>query len=106
LISRLLSSVAGIAVLGTSLVGIGADVSRKTKIKVPPQYPEIAKRMNIVGSVKLEVQIAANGSVKAVKPLGGHPLLIDSAIAAVKQWKYEPGDEGTEVVEFQFSPPR
>ena len=42
--------------------------------------------------------------MKTVKPLGGHPLLIDSAVAAVKQWKYEPGDEATEVVEFQFTP--
>jgi TonB family protein len=104
LISRLLSSFAAIAVLGTSLVAIGADVPRKAKIKVPPRYPDLARRMNIVGSVKLEIQIAPDGTVKAVKPLGGHPLLIDSAIAAVKQWKYEPGDEATDIVEFQFSP--
>jgi len=104
LISRLLSNLAGIAVLGTSLIGIGADIPRKTKIKIQPRYPEIAKRMNIAGSVKLEVQIAPNGAVKAVKPLGGHPVLIDSAVEAVKQWKYEPGDEATEVLEIQFSP--
>jgi len=103
-ISRFLSSLAGVAVLSTSLVAMGADVPRKAKVKIPPQYPEIAKRMNIVGSVKLAVQIAPNGTVKTVKPLGGHPLLIDSAVAAVKQWKYEPGDEVTEVVEFQFTP--
>lgn len=104
--SRFWSSFAGVAVLSTSLVAFGADVPRKAKVKVPPQYPDIARRMNIVGSVKLEVQIASNGTVKTVKPIGGHPLLIDSAVAAVKQWKYEPGDEGTEIVEFQFAPPR
>ena len=103
-ISRLLNSLAGIAVLSTSLIAAGTDVPRKAKVKIPPQYPEIAKRMNIVGSVKLAVQIAPNGTVKTVKPLGGHPLLIDSAVAAVKQWKYEPGEEATEVVEFQFAP--
>ena len=54
-------------------------------------------------SVKLEVFIAANGQVKSVKPLGGHPLLIDAAESAVKQWRYEPGAEGTEVVEIRFN---
>ena len=103
-ISRFLSSLAGVAVLSTSLVGMGTDVPRKAKVKTPPHYPELARRMNIVGSVKLAVQIAPDGSVKTVKPLGGHPLLVDSAVAAVKQWKYEPGDEATEIVEFQFAP--
>jgi len=102
--SRFLSSLMGVAVLSTSLVVIGAEVQRKARVKISPQYPEIAKRMNIVGSVKLEVQIAPNGTVKTVRPLGGHPLLIDSAVSAMKQWKYEAGDEGTEIVEFQFTP--
>src|SRR5690349_9455549 len=101
--SRFLSSLMGVAVLSTSLIA-ASDVQRKAKVKIPPQYPEIAKRMNIVGSVKLAIQIAPNGTVRTVKPLGGHPVLIDSAVEAVKQWKYEPGDEATEVVEFQFSP--
>lgn len=83
---------------------MGTDVPRKAKVKTPPHYPELARRMNIVGSVKLAVQIAPDGTVKTVKPLGGHPLLVDSAVAAVKQWKYEPGDEATEIVEFQFAP--
>lgn len=103
-IARFLSSLAGVAVLSTSLVAIETDVQRKAKVKIPPHYPELARRMNIVGSVKLAVQIAPDGTVKTVKPLGGHPLLIDSAVAAVKQWKYEPGDEATEIVEFQFAP--
>jgi len=104
MISRFLSSLAGVAVLSTSLVAVGTDVPRRAKIKTQPRYPELAKRMNIVGSVKLAVQIAPDGTVKTVRPLGGHPLLIDSAVAAVKQWKYEPGDEATEIVEFQFAP--
>jgi len=103
-IPRFLSSLAGVAVLSTSIVAMGTDVPRKAKVKTPPHYPELARRMNIVGSVKLAVQIAPDGTVKTVKPLGGHPLLVDSAVAAVKQWKYEPGDEATEIVEFQFAP--
>jgi protein TonB len=79
------------------------DLGRKIKSKVNPQYPELARKMNVSGSVKLELVIAANGQVKSVKPLGGHPLLIDAAQNAVKQWRYEPGAEGTEVVEIRFT---
>jgi TonB family protein len=103
-ISRFLSSSLGVVVLSTNLIAIGAEIQRKAKLKVPPQYPDVARRMNITGSVRLSVQIAPNGTVKTVTPLGGHPLLIDSAVSAVKRWKYEPGDENTEIVEFQFSP--
>jgi protein TonB len=59
--------------------------------------------MNVSGAVKLELIVGANGQVKSVKPLGGHPLLIDAAQNAVKQWRYEPGSEGTEVVEIRFN---
>jgi TonB family protein len=76
--------------------------SRKLKSKVAPQYPELARKMHVSGSVRLEVLVASNGQVKSVKPLGGHPLLIDAAESAVKQWRYEAGPEATEVVEFKF----
>jgi protein TonB len=91
------------AILGFALVAHADDAARKIKSKVSPQYPELARKMNVSGAVKLELVVAANGQVKSVKPLGGHPLLIDAAQNAVKQWKYEPGAEGTEVVEIRFS---
>lgn len=87
-----------------SMLAFGNDDSRKLKFKVTPVYPEIAKNMHVSGSVRLEVLVAANGSVKSVKALGGHPLLIDAAVSAVKQWKYEAGDESTRVVEINFTP--
>lgn len=90
-------------VLGLTVLSHADDSARKVKIKVSPQYPELARKMNITGAVRLELLVSANGQVKAVKTLGGHPLLIDAAQNAVKQWKYEPGQEGTEVVEIRFS---
>jgi TonB family protein len=90
-------------VFGFSLFTHADDLGRKIKSKVNPQYPELARKMNVSGSVKLELVVAANGQVKSVKPLGGHPLLIDAAQNAVKQWRYEPGAEGTEVVEIRFT---
>jgi protein TonB len=90
-------------VLGFGLLVHADDAGRKLKTKVNPQYPDLARKMNVSGSVKLELIVAANGQVKSVKPLGGHPLLIDAAETAVKQWKYEPGPEATEVVEIRFN---
>ena len=77
--------------------------ARKLRNKVAPAYPEMAKRMSVSGAVKLEVVVAANGSVKAVRPLGGHPMLIDAAVSAVKQWRYEPGAEEVVPVEIKFT---
>lgn len=86
-----------------ALIHADDTTARKVKLKVSPQYPELARRMNVTGAVRLEILIAANGQVKSVKPLGGHPLLIDAAESAVKQWRYEPGIEATEIVEIRFS---
>jgi TonB family protein len=80
-----------------------AQEGRHVKSRVAPQYPELAKRMNVTGVVKLRVTIGANGTVKDAKVIGGHPLLVDPAIEAAKKWKYEPGAEDTtEIVEFHF----
>ncbi len=82
-----------------------SDGGRKIKSKVAPVYPELAKQMNVGGTVKVQVIVAANGTVKAAKALGGHPLLIESAVDAVKKWKYEPDkDETTIIVQFNFTP--
>jgi TonB family protein len=78
--------------------------SRKVKTRVSPVYPDLAKRMKIAGTVKVEVVIAANGNVKSTKVIGGHPLLVETSVEAVKKWKYEPsGGDTVETVEFKFS---
>ncbi|MGH9524820.1 MAG: energy transducer TonB [Terriglobales bacterium] len=79
------------------------DSARKIKSKVTPSYPEVARQMHVSGIVRLEVEVASSGAVKSVKALGGHPLLIEAATAAVKQWKYEAGAESTTIVEFKFN---
>jgi TonB family protein len=77
---------------------------RKVKTKVAPAYPELAKRMNVTGRVKIEVIITPDGRVKSTRALGGHPLLVQSCVEAVKEWKFVPApEETTQVVEFDFS---
>jgi len=76
---------------------------RKVVLRVNPAYPDLARRMHLAGIVKLQVTIAASGSVKSVSPLGGNPVLLKSAQEAVSQWKYAPASEETrEVVELRF----
>jgi TonB family protein len=90
------------------IIGLAAPASaegRKIKVKVAPTYPELARKMQVSGSVKMEVTVTPAGAVKTVKVIGGHPLLVEAASDAVKKWKYEAGpDETTESVEFKFSP--
>jgi TonB family protein len=80
-------------------------LTRKVKIKVPPIYPDIARRMSITGVVKVSVVVAPNGAVKSTKVIGGHPLLVDAAMDALKRWKFEASpEESTGIVEFKFEP--
>lgn len=81
------------------------DTTRRVKTKVTPTYPELARRFNASGTVKIEVIVAPNGTVKTTKVVGGHPLLAGAAEEALKKWKYEPSAEETKaVVEFNFTP--
>jgi TonB family protein len=91
-------------VLITSLSAFGEDSDRKIRQRVSPQYPDLARRVNAMGTVRLEIEVAPNGDVKNVKALGGHPLLIPAAEDAIRKWKYEPAKESTTaVVEFKFN---
>ncbi len=96
--------------LATGLVTPAAAVgqeeaARKVKSQVAPTYPELARKMNISGVVKVQITIAPNGTVKTVKLVGGHPLLANAAMDTVKKWRYEVAkDETTTVVEFRFDP--
>ena len=88
----------------TALPALGVDDSaRKVKTKIQPAYPELAKRMNLSGTVKCQVIVASNGTPKTIKPTGGNPVLIEAATDALKRWRWEPGGETTEVVEIRFA---
>ena len=81
------------------------EVLRRAKSKVQPVYPELARKMNITGTVKVEVVVAPNGSVKEAKVVGGHPVLANAALDAVRKWRFEPATiESSGVVDFKFEP--
>jgi TonB family protein len=79
------------------------DSKRKIKTKSNPVMPELARRMNISGKVKIEVVVAPDGHVKSSRPIGGHPILVQSCVDAVKDWKFETApEETTQIIEFDF----
>lgn len=86
--------------------GLAQDgTDRKVKSRVEPVYPDIAKKMGITGNVKLQLVVSANGVVKETKVIGGHPILVNAAVDAVKKWRFETASvETTETKEFRFDP--
>jgi len=61
--------------------------------------------MGLTGIVKREVLIAPNGTVKNTKVIGGHPILVNAALDAVKKWEFETGtSDSTGTLEFKFDP--
>ena len=79
------------------------SVKRKVKNKVVPEYPPLAKQMNVTGRVKIEATASPDGRVTSTKVIGGSPLLVNSAMDALKKWRFEPAaKETSEIIEFDF----
>jgi TonB family protein len=76
---------------------------RKAVQRDEPEYPAIAARMSLHGTVKLKLRIAPDGTVRSAECVGGHPLLAESALRAVRKWRYEvKTKESTQVVDVNF----
>ena len=58
--------------------------------RVNPTYPPLARTARIQGKVLLQAQISKSGDIQNLQVISGHPMLIQSALDAVKQWKYRP----------------
>ena len=102
---------AGTAMVAVLLAGASAfsqtgstdETRRKVKSKTAPTYPDLARRMNVSGKVKIEVVVAPDGHVKTTRVVGGHPLLVQTCQDALKEWKFAASsEETTQIVEFEF----
>ena len=81
------------------------ETTRKVTSRIAPPYPELARTMHVKGSVRLEVIVSPNGTVKSVKVIGGHPVLAQAAERAVQKWQWERAShESSESVELRFNP--
>ena len=72
-------------------VMVGGNVQAARLVnKVQPLYPPLARQTRISGTVKLHAIIGKDGSVQQLVMVSGHPLLVQSALDAVRQWRYQP----------------
>ena len=73
--------------------------------RVEPEYPATLKRLYIGGTVRVEVIVAPDGTVESTQLIGGNPILGQTAMRAVKQWKYARARaKQTLIVKLQFDP--
>ena len=83
------------------------DAASKRRVveQSAPAYPNLARNMALQGVVRVEAAVSPDGSVKAVDVKGGHPVLAQAAVNAVRKWKWEAAPrESRELVEVKFAP--
>jgi TonB family protein len=68
-----------------------SDFQKRLTYSPHPSYPALAQTAGIEGTVKLQVRTTKDGRVEVLKLIEGEPVLADAAIAAVKQWRAQPG---------------
>ena len=92
---RFLSSLLLIAALALGPGSASAAGHRAIVTRVPPVYPELARRMHVSGVVVVQLVVAPDGSVSDAKVESGHALLGTAAQDAVRRWRFEPATETT-----------
>jgi len=72
-------------------IKIGGNVATSKLVeRTQPVYPPLARQTRIQGTVRLHAIIAKDGLVQHLEVSSGHALLVQSALDAVRTWRYEP----------------
>ena len=103
---KLILATLTIATCSLQLCAQSSQIEEKRPVKrlVQPIVPEFATKLNLSGTVKIEVTIAPDGTVKTTHIIGGHPVLAAAAESAAQKSSFQPGPRETvEVIEFKFS---
>jgi TonB family protein len=80
---------------------------RAVKSRVAPVYPELAKRLKVGGSIKIEATVDPDGKVVDTKTVSGNHILSTAAEEAVRKWKFVPATAQSTVevtVNFAIAP--
>lgn len=82
-----------------------SEANRKVVSRVDPVYPELARRIQITGIVRVEATVAPKGTVKSIQVVGGSPVLARAAVDAIEKWKWAVSPvETKELIELNFHP--
>jgi TonB family protein len=102
--ARFVVALALCAIGAASLSAQSAQVTRRpVRHLVTPAYPDLARKLNLTGTARIEVTIGQDGAVKHTRILGGHPVLAAEAERAAEKSTFEPAAaETVEVIEFKF----
>jgi protein TonB len=91
---RILALLAIWAALATAQTGpkkvSQAEAMSAAVTKVQPPYPDLARQLNISGTVEIEVLVSESGSVESATPVSGNPVLTKPAADALRKWKFKP----------------
>jgi protein TonB len=71
--------------------------------RIEPRYPALALQTRLQGTVRLRAIISRDGRITSLEVLSGHPLLVQAALDAVRQWQYRPTMLNGEPVEVETS---
>ena len=74
----------------TSIRVAEPELKKAVVTKVSPEYPPVARQLHLAGRVEVEVYVTPDGEVDKVQPVSGNPVFTNSAISAVKKWKFTP----------------
>jgi TonB family protein len=78
---------------------------RKILSRVIPLYPELAAKIQMTGTVRVAVVVAASGKPKSTDVVGGNPLLAKSAVDALEKWRWASAPQETrELIQLNFHP--
>jgi len=96
-----------LAILGLTLSLTGgtmlAQQERKVLENPTPDYPPLARKLRITGSVKVTALVGTDGLIKDVQVHGGNPVLVQEVENTLKKWKYAPASNETKIeMEFKF----
>ena len=81
----------GAAITKSGVVRVGGKVKRPRPIYTPePEFPSLARHAKVTGIVILDAVIDEHGNVAKLHAVSGNGLLINAALKAVAQWKFEP----------------
>ena len=58
--------------------------------RVEPVYPPLGIQLRRDGRVELHAIISTDGSMQSLEVISGDPLFIQSALNAVREWRYRP----------------
>lgn len=107
---RLLISMVILRAASGQVVGaqeIEGNGGRTIVSKVTPAYPELARRTNLDGLVKLRVTVSPAGAARTVEVIGGNPVLAKAGQDAVYKFRWVPAaQESQELVVIRFHRPQ